>query len=63
VDAVVFSSRYESFELIPLEAFVYVKPIIGSDAGAILEVVEHNRTGLLFHDGNPDALANPLILY
>jgi glycosyltransferase involved in cell wall biosynthesis/predicted O-methyltransferase YrrM len=57
-DAVVFPSRYESFGLVPLEAFVYGKPVIGSNVGAIPEVVEHNKSGLLFEDGNPDALAD-----
>jgi glycosyltransferase involved in cell wall biosynthesis/predicted O-methyltransferase YrrM len=57
-DAVVFPSRYESFGLVPLEAFVYGKPVIGSHVGAIPEVVEHNQSGLLFEDGNPDALAD-----
>jgi glycosyltransferase involved in cell wall biosynthesis/predicted O-methyltransferase YrrM len=57
-DAVVFPSRYESFGLVPLEAFVYGKPVIGSNVGAIPEVVEHNQSGLLFEDGNPDALAD-----
>ena len=59
-DAVVFPSRYESFGLVPLEAFVHGKPVIGSDAGAIPEVIEHNRSGLLFEDGNPSALADCL---
>ena len=57
-DVVVFPSRYESFGLVPLEAFVYGKPVIGSKIGAIPEVVEHNQSGLLFEDGNPDALAD-----
>ena len=57
-DVIVFPSRYESFGLVPLEAFVYGKPVIGSNVGAIPEVVEHNRSGLLFEDGDPDALAD-----
>ncbi len=57
-DVVVFPSRYESFGLVPLEAFVHGKPVIGSCVGAIPEVIEHNRSGLLFEDGNPDALAD-----
>jgi glycosyltransferase involved in cell wall biosynthesis len=57
-DVVIFPSRYESFGLVPLEAFVYGKPVIGSNVGAIPEVVEHNQSGLLFKDGNPNALAD-----
>ncbi|MEW6682915.1 MAG: glycosyltransferase [Nitrospirota bacterium] len=59
-DVVVFPSRYESFGLVPLEAFVHGKPVIGANAGAIPEVVQHDRSGLLFEDGDPGALADCL---
>jgi glycosyltransferase involved in cell wall biosynthesis len=57
-DAVIFPSRYESFGLVPLEAFVHGKPVIGSNVGAIPEVVEDNESGLLYEDGNATALAD-----
>jgi glycosyltransferase involved in cell wall biosynthesis len=57
-DVVVFPSRYESFGLVALEAFVHGKPVIGADAGAIPEVVEHDRSGLIFEDANSDALSD-----
>ncbi|HKN86189.1 MAG TPA: glycosyltransferase family 4 protein, partial [Nitrospiraceae bacterium] len=47
-DCVVFPSRYESFGLVPLEAFVHGVPVIAADAGAIPEVVEDGESGLLF---------------
>ncbi|MDA8519100.1 glycosyltransferase family 4 protein, partial [Citrobacter sp. Igbk 16] len=56
-DVVVFPSRYESFGLVPLEAFVHGKPIIASNAGAIPEVVINNECGLIFEDGNAEDLA------
>ncbi|BBS91149.1 hypothetical protein WP7S18C02_17640 [Klebsiella sp. WP7-S18-CRE-02] len=56
-DVVVFPSRYESFGLVPLEAFVHGKPVIASDAGAIPEVVIDNKSGLIFKDGSADDLA------
>lgn len=56
-DVVVFPSRYESFGLVPLEAFVHGKPVIASDSGAIPEVVIDNKSGLIFKDGSADDLA------
>jgi glycosyltransferase involved in cell wall biosynthesis len=54
----VFPSRYESFGLVPLEAFVHGVPVIASSSGAIPEVVRNNYCGLLFPPENIDALAN-----
>ncbi|MGF1567781.1 MAG: glycosyltransferase [Nodosilinea sp.] len=58
---VVFPSRYESFGLVPLEAFVHGVPVVASVAGAIPEVVEHEKCGLLFSPDDSDALANCVI--
>lgn len=55
---VIFPSRYESFGLVPLEAFVHGVPVIGAQVGAVPEVVENEMCGLLFEDGNADALAD-----
>lgn len=54
---VVFPSRYESFGLVPLEAFVHGAPVIATNAGAIPEVVADNECGLLFEAENSSALA------
>ncbi|MDF3838088.1 glycosyltransferase [Cupriavidus basilensis] len=54
---VVFPSRYESFGLVPLEAFVHGTPVIASRVGAIPEVVTENKCGLLFEMGNSAMLA------
>ncbi|EOQ48440.1 TPA: glycosyltransferase [Citrobacter braakii] len=59
-DVVVFPSRYESFGLVPLEAFVHGKPVIASNAGAIPEVVIDNESGLIFDDGSADSLASKI---
>jgi len=61
-DVVIFPSRYESFGLVPLEAFVHSKPVIASDSGAIPEVVLDNNCGLLFEDGNASELAKKIRL-
>lgn len=55
---VVFPSQYESFGLVPLEAFVHGKPVIASRAGAIPEVVADDQAGLLFEAGNAEAMAD-----
>ena len=43
-----FPSRYESFGLVPLEAFVHGVPVVAARAGAIPEVVQDGQSGLLF---------------
>jgi glycosyltransferase involved in cell wall biosynthesis len=59
-DVVVFPSRYESFGLVPLEAFVHGKPVIASNAGAIPEVVLDDVCGLIFEDGSDVDLADKI---
>lgn len=58
---VVFPSRYESFGLVPLEAFVHGVPIVGARAGAIPEVVSDGVSGLLFDPDNASELARKVI--
>ena len=53
----VFPSRYESFGLVPLEAFVHGVPVVAADAGAIPEVLSDGDSGLLFPVEDPAALA------
>ncbi|WP_082745185.1 glycosyltransferase [Burkholderia savannae] len=57
----VFPSRYESFGLVPLEAFVHGVPVIASRSGAIPEVVAHESCGLLFDPEDHDSLADNVI--
>jgi len=58
---VVFPSRYESFGLVPLEAFVHGTPVVGARAGAIPEVIDDGGAGLLFDVDSPQALADCVI--
>lgn len=55
---VVFPSRYESFGLVPLEAFVHGVPVIAAKAAAIPEVVSHDHSGLLFSPEDSIELAH-----
>lgn len=55
-DIFVAPSRYESFGLIYLEAMRYAKPCIGCNTGGVVEIVEHQATGLLVPPADPAAL-------
>src|SRR5262249_6393480 len=50
-------SRYESFGLVYLEAMRQGKPVVGTRAGGVPEVVEDGRTGLLVPPESPEPLA------
>lgn len=51
------SELYECFPVTLAEAFACGVPVIASRLGAMAEIVEHGRTGLLFEAGNADDLA------
>jgi glycosyltransferase involved in cell wall biosynthesis len=48
---------YENFPMTIAEAFAYGLPVLASRLGAMAEIVEEGRTGLLFEPGNPNDLA------
>lgn len=52
-----FPSRYESFGLVPLEAFVHGTPVIATRAGAIPEVVIDGECGILVEPNDSESLA------
>ena len=60
---IVPSTAYEAFGLINIEAFINGKPVIASNIGGIPEVVEHNKTGLLFESGNIEQLKECILKY
>lgn len=47
---------YESFPLALVEAYASGLPVIGSRIGALAELIEHGRTGLLVEPQSPTAL-------
>jgi glycosyltransferase involved in cell wall biosynthesis len=51
------SECYEGFPMTVAEAFACGLPVIASRLGAIAEIVEDGRTGLLFRPGDPEDLA------
>jgi len=57
---VVCSSGFESFSFSTLEAMAAARPIIGSRVGAIPELLENGRCGLLASPGNVQQFADAL---
>jgi glycosyltransferase involved in cell wall biosynthesis len=51
---------YETFGLVMIEAFACRLPVIASDIGAMAELVEDGKTGLLFKAGSPSDLAEKI---
>jgi glycosyltransferase involved in cell wall biosynthesis len=59
-DAVVLPSRREGMSNVVLEAMLGGRPVIASRAGGNVELVEANRTGLLFDVGDDSGLATQI---
>jgi len=51
---------YEGFPMVIREAFACGKPVIASRLGAMAELVDDGKTGLLFESGNPVDLAEKI---
>lgn len=51
------SQWYETFGRVAIEAFAKGTPVIAANIGAIAELVQDQKTGLLFTPGNPQDLA------
>jgi glycosyltransferase involved in cell wall biosynthesis len=51
---------YENFPVVIMEAYASGKPVIASGLGAMAELVEEGKTGLLFEPGNPEDLADKM---
>jgi len=57
-EVLIFPSEwYETFGRVAAEAFAKGTPVVAAEIGAIAELVEHGRTGLLFRPGDPGDLA------
>jgi len=52
------SQCYENFPRVIVEAFAKGVPVLGSDLGSIRELIENNRTGILFSPGDDEDLAH-----
>lgn len=55
------SVEAESFGYAALEGMCAAKPVLASRIGGLVDVIDHEKTGLLLEPGNPDELASALI--
>jgi glycogen synthase len=60
-DIFVLPSRYDSFGIVYLEAWRCGKPVIGAKVGAIPEVIEEDRDGLLVEFGDIEQLTSKML--
>jgi glycosyltransferase involved in cell wall biosynthesis len=60
-DLFVMPSRYDSFGIVYLEAWRCARPVIGARVGAIPEVIEEGKDGLLVEFGDVDQLSSTIL--
>jgi len=60
-DIFAFHSNYESFGIVLVEAMASGKPVISTDVGAIPEIVDDGKTGIIVPPRDPKALANAIL--
>lgn len=61
-DIAVIPSLREGLSIFCLEALASGRPVVASAVGGLPEIIRHGKTGLLVPPGNPEALAEGLIL-
>jgi glycosyltransferase involved in cell wall biosynthesis len=59
-DALVITSRYESFGLVAVEALASCAPVVAAPVGGLPSVISHGENGLLTPWRSPDAFAEQL---
>ncbi len=59
-DILAAPSRYESFGLTVIEGFAYGKVVVGARTGGIAEIIDSDRTGILFESENAAELQSIL---
>src|SRR5581483_3678149 len=59
-DIVVVPSSNEAFGRVTVEAMLHGKPVVGSNKGGTAEIIEDNKTGLLYTAGDSQALAEKI---
>lgn len=56
-DAVVLASKRETFGLVLIEAMQVGTAVIGANSGGVVEIIDDEKTGLLFESQNSESLA------
>lgn len=59
-DALALTTKRETFGLVLIEGMHAGIPVIGSNEGGVPEIIEHEKTGLLFESWNSDSLAESI---
>lgn len=59
-DAVVLASKRETFGLVLIEAMQVGTTVIGSNSGGVVEIIDDEKTGLLFEAQNEQSLAHAI---
>lgn len=59
-DIMLVCSKAEAFGRTTIEAMMLGTPVIGADSGATTELIEDNKTGLLYECCNPEDLAEKI---
>lgn len=57
----IVASRYETFSMTTIEGLAQGCPMVAARVGGIPEIVTHERTGLLFHPGDPTDLSEKVM--
>lgn len=57
LDALVLTTRGETFGMTLVEGMFCEIAVLGSDSGGVLEIIDHEKTGLLFKTFDPYSLA------
>lgn len=60
IDVFALPSRTDSFGIVFLEAWANARPVVAAAAGGVVDVVDHERTGLLVPFGDVPKLAEAL---
>jgi len=60
-DIFVLHSLYEQFGIVLVEAMACAKPVVSTNVGAIPEIVDDGKTGLLVEPKNPKQLAEAIL--
>lgn len=61
MDIVVIPSRFEGFGLTAIEAMSYSIPVIASAVDGLVEVIENQKSGILFKSEDPSSLSDAII--
>jgi glycosyltransferase involved in cell wall biosynthesis len=59
-DIVVIPSRFEGFGMAAIEAMALSRPLVVTAAGGLVEIVEHEHSGIVVPVGKPQELAAAL---